>query len=133
MNQQRKNARSTKPKEQVKTSATEENEPEVEPHIMERTNLMCAAIYDNEGHIYVDLTGRFPSILSRGYKYILVLQGFDTNNILAEPMKNRSDSEAIRANTVMYDELTSKGLKSLFQTMDNEASKALKTFSPIFI
>jgi hypothetical protein len=30
--------------------------------------------------------------------------------------------------TIIYDELTAKGLRPLFQTMDNEASTALKTF-----
>jgi hypothetical protein len=90
---------------------------------------MYAAIYDIEEHTYMNLTGRFPSVSIRGYKYILVLHNNDTNNnILAEPMKNRSDSEAIRAYTVMYNELTIKGLRPLFQTMDNEASAALKTF-----
>jgi hypothetical protein len=43
-------------------------------------------------------------------------------------MKNRSDTEAIRAYTKIYEELTAKGLKPTFQTMDNEASKALKHF-----
>jgi hypothetical protein len=57
-----------------------------------------------------------------------VLYDFDTNNILAEPMKSRSDAEAIRAYTVLYNKLTEEGLKTLFQTMDNEASSALKMF-----
>jgi hypothetical protein len=43
-------------------------------------------------------------------------------------MKNRSDTEAIRAYTKIYEELTAKGLKPTFQTMDNEAFKALKQF-----
>jgi hypothetical protein len=43
-------------------------------------------------------------------------------------MKNRSDAEAIRAYTKIYDKLTAKGLKPTFQTMENEASKALKLF-----
>jgi hypothetical protein len=43
-------------------------------------------------------------------------------------MKNRSDAEAIRAYSKIYDELTSKGLKPKFKTMDNEASTALKHF-----
>jgi hypothetical protein len=43
-------------------------------------------------------------------------------------MKSRSDTEAIRAYTKIYDELTAKGLKPTFQTMDNEASTALKHF-----
>jgi hypothetical protein len=43
-------------------------------------------------------------------------------------MKNRSDAEVIRAYSRIYDELTSKGLKPKFQTMDNKASTALKQF-----
>jgi hypothetical protein len=56
------------------------------------------------------------------------LYDFDTNNIFAEPIKSMSDAEAIRAYTVLYDELTVTGLKPLFQRMDHEASSALKTF-----
>jgi hypothetical protein len=69
-----------------------------------------------------------PKTPSRGYKYILVLYDYDGNSIQAEPMKNRSDAEAIRAYSRIYDELTAKGLKPKFQTMDNEASTALKHF-----
>jgi hypothetical protein len=87
-----------------------------------------AAIQDLEGHTYTDLTGGFPKTSSRGYTYILVLYDYDGNSIQAEPMKNRSDTEAIRVYTRIYDELTAKGLKPTFQTMDNEASKALKQF-----
>jgi hypothetical protein len=43
-------------------------------------------------------------------------------------MKNRSDAEAIRAYSKIYNELTSKGLKPKFQTMDNKASTVLKHF-----
>jgi hypothetical protein len=57
-----------------------------------------------------------------------VLYDYDGNSIQAELMKNRSDTEAIRAYTRIYDDLTAKGLKPTFQTMDNEASKALKQF-----
>jgi hypothetical protein len=90
---------------------------------METTNLIYAAVHDTEWHTYTDLTGRFPSVRSRGYNYILILYNFDTNSILAEPMKNRPDSEAIRAYTVIYDEVTTKGLTPIFQTMDDEVSK----------
>jgi hypothetical protein len=43
-------------------------------------------------------------------------------------MKNRSDAEASRAYSQIYDELTAKLLNLKFQTMDNEASTALKHF-----
>jgi hypothetical protein len=58
----------------------------------------------------------------------LVLYDYDGNSIQAKPMKNRSDTEAIRSYTRIYDEITVKGLKPTFKTMDNEVSKALKQF-----
>jgi hypothetical protein len=117
--------RSTKPNK--KPDAQEEMQ-DYKPHIMERTNVVYAAIHVIVGHMYTDLTGCFPKMSSRGYKYILVLYDYNGNSIQAEPMKNRSDAEAIRAYSKIYDELTSKGLKTKFQKMDNEASTALKLF-----
>jgi hypothetical protein len=125
LNQTRKNVRSTKPK---KKPDTQEEIQDYEPHITKRTNVVYAAIHDIEGHAYTDLTGRFPQTSSRGYKYILVLYDYNGNSIQAKPMKNRSDAEAIRAYSKIYNELTSKGLKPKFQTMDNKASTALKNF-----
>jgi hypothetical protein len=125
LNQTRKNVRSTKPK---KRHNTQEDAQDYEPHITERTNVVYTAIHTINGHTYTDLTGRFPTTSSRGYKYILVLYDYDGNSIQAEPMKNKSDAEAIGAYSRIYDELTSKGLKPKFQTMDNEASAALKQF-----
>jgi hypothetical protein len=125
LNQTRKNVRITRPKKKLRTL---DEEVEYEPHITKRTNVVYAATHKLEGHIYTDLTGRFPTTSSRGYKYILFLYDHDSNNMQAEPMKRRSDAEAIRAYTKIYDELTAKGLKPTFQTMDNEASTALKHF-----
>jgi hypothetical protein len=87
-----------------------------------------AAIHAVDGNTYTDPTGCFPKTSIRGYKYILVLYDYGGNIIQAEPMKNRSDTEAIRAYSKIYDELTAKGLKPKFQTMDNEASTARKHF-----
>jgi hypothetical protein len=101
-----KNVRSTKPKQKPKT---QEEKPEYEPHITERTNVVNAAIHDIEGHTYKNLTGRFPKTTSRGYKYILVLYDYNGNSIQAEPIKNRSDAEAIQAYSIIYDELQQKG------------------------
>jgi hypothetical protein len=125
LNQTSKNVRKTRPKKKV---TTPDEEVEYEPHIMKRTNVVYAATHELEGHTYTNLTGRFPTTSSRGYKYILFLYYYDSNTIQAEPMKIRSDAEAIRAYTKIYDELTAKGSKPTFQTMDNEASMALKHF-----
>jgi hypothetical protein len=125
LNQTRKNVRSTLPKKKV---TTPDEEVEYEPHITKCTNVVYAATHELEGSTYTDLTGRFPTTSSRGYKYILFLYDYDSNNIQAEPMKSRSDTEAIRAYTKIYDDFTAKGLKPTFQTMDNKASTALKYF-----
>jgi hypothetical protein len=108
LNQTRNNVRSTLPKKKV---TTPNEEVDYEPHIMKRTNSVYAATHKLEGHTYTDLTGRFPTRSSRGYKYILVLYDYDSNNIQAEPMKSRSDAEAIRTYTKIYKELTAKVLK----------------------
>jgi hypothetical protein len=111
LNQTRKNVRSTRPNKKV---TTPDEEVEYEPHIMKRTNVVYAAIHELEGHTYTDLTGRLPTRSSRGYKYILVLYDYDSNNIQSEPMKSRSDAESIRVYTKIYDDLTAKGLKPTF-------------------
>jgi hypothetical protein len=52
-------------------------------------------INEPTGQIYMDQTGRFPVQSSRGYKYIIILYDHDSNAILAEPMKSRSDHDMI--------------------------------------
>ena len=49
------------------------------------------------GTLYSDQTGRFPVTSGRGNKYIMVFYHPATNAILAEPIKNRSTAELIRA------------------------------------
>jgi len=44
------------------------------------------------GQISTNLTGRFPVASSRGNKYLLVLYNYDSNSILTDAMKNRSDT-----------------------------------------
>jgi hypothetical protein len=63
-----------------------------------------------DGNIYKDLTGRFPTTSSKGNKYVLILYEYYGNAILAEPMKSRSDTEAVRAYTVLYKQLTDAGM-----------------------
>ena len=73
-----------------------------------------------------DLTGRFPTQSLHGDNCPLVMCHCDSNLIWAEPMKNRSDTEALRAHKVLFDSLIKTGAKPHFHRMDNEASKAVK-------
>jgi hypothetical protein len=45
-------------------------------------------------------------------------------------MKSRSASEWVKAYDTIHQELTANGFKPKLQTLDNESSAALKTFSP---
>jgi hypothetical protein len=74
-------------------------------------------------------TGRFPVTSSKGNKYIMVVYDYDsTAIILAEPIKNRSEHEILRAYSKLHQDLTDRGLKSQLQKLDNECSAALKQF-----
>jgi hypothetical protein len=95
----------------------------------EQTNLVFAAVLDYETAqhlIHSDLTGRFPIQSSRGMNYVLVVYDYDSNAILAEPMRNRTDAKMLRAYGIILNRLIARGLKPKLQRLDNEASTALK-------
>lgn len=57
-----------------------------------------------------------------------MLYVYDSNAILAEPMKNRSNAETIRAHSKLHRYLVERGLTPQLQKVDNKASTALKLF-----
>jgi hypothetical protein len=52
----------------------------------------------------------------------MVLYEYDGNSILAEPIKNRTSAELLRAFQVMENILTARGLQPKLMRLDNEAS-----------
>lgn len=56
----------------------------------------------------------------------MVLYDYDSNAILAEPMKSRNDKEMVRAYSSMLKHLELRGLKPKLQKLDNEAPPGLK-------
>jgi hypothetical protein len=58
----------------------------------------------------------------------MVCYVYDCNYVKVVPMKYRSDSEWVNAYDHIHQELTAKGFKPKLQTLDNEASAALKHF-----
>jgi hypothetical protein len=60
----------------------------------------------------------------------MVCYVYDCNYVKVIPMKSRSASEWVKAYDTIHQELTLKGFKPKLQTLDNEASAALKIFSP---
>jgi hypothetical protein len=92
-----------------------------------KTQYIYAATID-AGQIYTDQTGRLPVVSSKGNKYIMILYDYGSNAILAQPIKDRTSPELLKAVQVMEQELVAHGLKPKLMKLDNEASKLLKTY-----
>jgi hypothetical protein len=124
MNQRRQNIRSTS-----KTPITSDIEdiPTTNTNLGTKTHLAYAVLVD-QGQLYTDLTGKFPVRSSRGNSYAMVCYVFDCNYFKVVPMKSRSALEWVKTYDHIHQELTAKGLKPKLQTLDNEASAALKNF-----
>jgi hypothetical protein len=58
----------------------------------------------------------------------MVCYYYDANYIRTIAIKSNSGAEWVRAFGIVFDEMTSKGLNPKLQTMDNEASVALKNY-----
>ena len=59
----------------------------------------------------------------------MVMYDYDSNAILAKPLKNRTGTEILLAYTKLTSELTTKGFKPKVHWLDNEASQALKKYN----
>jgi hypothetical protein len=92
-----------------------------------KTHLVYAVVVD-QGQLYTDLTGKFPVRSSKGNYYVMVCYIYDCNYVKVIPAKSRSASERVKAYDSVHQELTVKGFKPKLQTLDNEASAALKKF-----
>jgi hypothetical protein len=86
------------------------------------------AVLVDQGQLYTDLTGKFPVRSSKGNWYVMVCYVFDCNYVKVFPMKSRYASEWVKAYDHIHQEVTAKGFKPKLQTLDNEASAALKNF-----
>jgi hypothetical protein len=122
MNQRRQNIRSTS-----KTPIADA--PPADTDLGTKNHLVYAVLVD-QGQLYTDLTGKFPVRSSKGNSYVMVCYVYDCNYVKVIPMKSRSASEWVKAYDHIHQELTVKGFKPKLQTLDNEASAALKIFSP---
>jgi hypothetical protein len=121
MNQRCQNIRSTS-----KTPIADA--PTADAYLGTQTHLVYAVLVD-QGQLYTDLTGKFPVRSSKGNSYVMVCFVYDCNYVKVIPMKSRSASEWVNAYDTIHKELTVKGFKPKLQTLDNEASAALKNFS----
>ena len=119
LRQIRKNIRSTKPSAPLPPAP---DEPTTRSHFAFFKIVLIS------GTVYSDQTGRFPHTSSRGTKYIMIFYDYDSNAILAEPLKSRSGSELLRAFSKLHQHLTDRGLRPSLQILDNECPAQLKAF-----
>jgi virulence-associated protein VapD len=120
MNQRRQNIRST-------TKAPADKQQSPDPDLGSKTHLVYSFVAD-QGQLNTDLTENFPVRSSKGNSYVMVCYIYDCNYIKVVTMKSRSASEWVQAYNSIHQELTVKGFKPKLQTLDNEASTALKNF-----
>jgi hypothetical protein len=120
MNQRRQNIRST-------SRAPAEKQQPPDKDLGTKTRLVYAVIVD-QGQLYTDLTGKFPVRSSKANSYVMVCYIYDCNYVKVIPMKSSSASEWVKAYDSVHQELTIKGFKPKLQTLDNEASAALKNY-----
>jgi hypothetical protein len=90
-----------------------------------KTHLVYAVVAD-QAQLYTDLTGKFPVRSSKGNSFAMLCYIYDCNYIRDVPMKSMSASEWAKPYGSIHQEVTVEGFKPKLQTLDNEASTALK-------
>ncbi len=126
LDQEQQNLRSTKQPDHSAPS-TDDHFPPAENDGM-HTHACYAAMLEPTGQTYMDLTGRFVAPSSTGNNYILIVYDYDSNAILAVPLKNRKSETILAAYQVAHHRLCQAGLCPKLQCLDNEASRALQDF-----
>jgi hypothetical protein len=104
MNQKRQNIRSTK--ERLLEPENEDITPFVS---VGKTHLVFTVVLD-QGQLYTDLTGSFPTLSRKGNNNLMICYSYDANYIRPMAMKSKSGAEWVKAFGVVFDEMTAKGL-----------------------
>jgi hypothetical protein len=118
MNQRRQNIRSNS-----KVPIEKQQSPDTD---LGTKNHLVYAVVADQAQLYTNLTGKFPVRSSKGNSYVMLFYIYYCNYIKVIPMKSRSASEWVNAYGSIHQELAIKGFKPKLQTLNNEASTALK-------
>jgi hypothetical protein len=86
------------------------------------------SVIEPTGKIYTDQTGEFITPSSTGNNYLLALCDYDSNSILARPMKSRHATTILSAYKVLHTKLCTAGLRPQLQRLDDECSTILKEY-----
>jgi len=138
MDQQRQNARSTKPRQQWPTTNQNTNDryndtdeqQQSAPEVTDKTFETYISMQDLPmGRIFTDQTGPFPVVSAQGIKAAMILYDYDSNSILVEGITSRGKTELLRAYNVLLQRLIQAGLRPKMQRMDNEHLSPSKTLA----
>ncbi len=93
-------------------------------------NIFCFGAFADKtsGIVYNDLTGSFPFMSLGGSICFFVLYHYESNCILASPIKGMDDRTIFETYNKYFEELTAKGFKPKLNIMDNQATKHIKQF-----
>ena len=76
--------------------------------------------------VHTNQTGAFPHTSQRSNQYIMVAVPLDANYIFAKPMKNRTESEMVRAYQKSINRMQAARLGIKKQVLNNKCSAAMK-------
>ena len=118
LDQERKNQKSTKPSHAAApTQQSDDSDTANFPNSdlgNSRTHFCYAAIVDPSnasGQIHSDQTGKFVVASSTGNNYVMVVYDYDSNAIMVEPMRSRTDPCILAAFQVLHTRLVAAGLR----------------------
>jgi hypothetical protein len=100
MRQVRSGTRKTNRKVRFVMEGTEQELQEIDADIRElqrKQQDIMIKVYACTAATYTDQTGHFPITSSRGMKYVMVMCEIDGNQILVEPLPNRSAGQLVAA------------------------------------
>jgi hypothetical protein len=139
LDQSRKNQDSTKPMPKSTpvfteltpkpTSEPDDNIVPPSPMPNKHTHFCYAVIMEPTGQVYTDQTGRFVTPSSHGNNYLLICYDYDSNSILAKPIKNCTGAAILHGYKTIHSKLCTTGLKPrLEECLDNKCAEPLKQF-----
>jgi hypothetical protein len=134
LHQTRQNQRSTKPTTAEKPipallpsepTDSQDSFPNSEsPNV--KTHRCYTTVMETTVQIHSNQTGRFVVPSSTGNNYLLIFNDYNSNAILAEPMRTRTSASIVKAYKIVHARLCKAGFRPKLQRLANECSTEYK-------
>ena len=100
----------------------------IQPPIIHQKTNNIFELFQPTNTIFLDQTGAFPIISSRGYRYIMFVYIYNINAILMRCLKTKAGAEHLQTFKDVHTLLLHRGLQPRYFRMDNECSAPIKNF-----